>query len=664
MIRLFLTFALSAASLSAANLLWVSAGDGVSLFQEENWIDEESGVTAEAGAVDGNVALDHSLIIRRGSPGGGSGAGGNLLLGSGQLSVSNATLRMSKGSAAGIDLGATNQEFTIQDSQVLTDHLISAKVTMKGRSELTFYGGNPLTDTTIDLQSSDCFVFFLDRLPTQIDGTYLNQFTVDGAAAVLNNNVEIRQFYNGAVLRRKLSSGIAMKAFAEKDFLGQRWNFNTGFKGTAGLGLSSFDSGVYTVSGWGADIWGTSDECHFLYRELTGDGEIVAKVDSVGDTNFSAKGGIMIREDFSGESRNAYIFQRPNKTVLFQSRAELGATTTSSSAQGGTDAVKWLRLTRVGDIFTAYYSLDSATGPWTQIANPKTIAMNATVHFGIAVTSHIGGERTTAKFRNVSMKRGTTTTANREIGIFDATREIDTIWGADDQISSFLLKKGYMAVLATEAGGQGFSKFYAATEADLMVNLSDDLDDKVSFMRVLPWRWISKKGWCGTNNDFPNTIQAHWKYEWEPTGASTLNWEFIPMIRGRSQEKDFRWEEVRVRGGQTHFLGFNEPELESQGNLTVDEAIALWPKAQQLGLRLGSPARTDGGNGTAWLDDFMTKAEAKGYRIDYTCVHNYNRLSAAALKNFLDAEFAKYGRPIWLTEFQRAKGDNPDATDH
>ncbi|MDB4781978.1 hypothetical protein OAG28_02530, partial [Akkermansiaceae bacterium] len=57
--------------------------------------------------------------------------------------------------------------------------------------------------------------------------------------------------YNGAVLRRKLSSGIAMKAFAEKDFLGQRWNFNTGFKGTAGLGLSSFDSGVYTVSGWG-----------------------------------------------------------------------------------------------------------------------------------------------------------------------------------------------------------------------------------------------------------------------------------------------------------------------------------------------------------------------------------------------------------------------------
>ena len=45
----------------------------------------------------------------------------------------------------------------------------------------------------------------------------------------------------------------------------------------------------------------------------------------------------------------------------------------------------WLRLKRLGDVFTAYNSRDGVN--WTAYAN-KTLALPTTVYFGKAVTSH------------------------------------------------------------------------------------------------------------------------------------------------------------------------------------------------------------------------------------------------------------------------------------
>ena len=35
----------------------------------------------------------------------------------------------------------------------------------------------------------------------------------------------------------------------------------------AAAGRTSFDGSVWTVTGSGADIWGTADEFHFAYRQ-------------------------------------------------------------------------------------------------------------------------------------------------------------------------------------------------------------------------------------------------------------------------------------------------------------------------------------------------------------------------------------------------------------
>ena len=55
-------------------------------------------------------------------------------------------------------------------------------------------------------------------------------------------------------------------------------------------------NGTFTVSGSGADIFGTADEFHFVYRQINGDTTITARVASLQNTNVWAKAAVMIRE--------------------------------------------------------------------------------------------------------------------------------------------------------------------------------------------------------------------------------------------------------------------------------------------------------------------------------------------------------------------------------
>ena len=46
-------------------------------------------------------------------------------------------------------------------------------------------------------------------------------------------------------------------------------------------GDAIYANGTYTVCGSGADIWGTADEFQFVYQPVTGDGEIITRVNSI-----------------------------------------------------------------------------------------------------------------------------------------------------------------------------------------------------------------------------------------------------------------------------------------------------------------------------------------------------------------------------------------------
>ncbi len=219
-------------------------------------------------------------------------------------------------------------------------------------------------------------------------------------------------------------------------------------------------------------------------------------------------------------------------------------------------------------------------------------------------------------------------------------------------LSSFRLKRGYMATVSIQASGNGVAQNYVAQDGDLEVPvLPANLDNAIQYIRVFPWRWTSKKGTCDTN---PNDFAASWNYNWNNDGdvqQSTLDVEFVPI-------KQQRWWPAfpTNKPESIHLLGYNEPDnpvedaYESLDNGNVDTAIAVWDGLEWCGLRLGSPAVTDGGK--AWLYDFMNKTVAANRRVDFIAIHNYQcGNSATSLHNWLKDVYDRYGKPIWLTEF-------------
>jgi hypothetical protein len=74
----------------------------------------------------------------------------------------------------------------------------------------------------------------------------------------------------------------------------------------------------------------------------------------------------------------------------------------------------------------------------------------------------------------------------------------ESLGGMKGAISSLLLKRGYTATIASNENGTGISRNYVAQDHDLLIDtLPAGLDDEVSFVRIFPWRWTSKKGVAG-----------------------------------------------------------------------------------------------------------------------------------------------------------------------
>ncbi|MDX3659188.1 sigma-70 family RNA polymerase sigma factor [Streptomyces sp. ID05-26A] len=152
-------------------------------------------------------------------------------------------------------------------------------------------------------------------------------------------------------------------------------------------------------------------------------------------------------------------------------------------------------------------------------------------------------------------------------------------------------------------------------------------------------------------------VRAGWYYNWaaQPDGIPTPpNVEFVPMIWGTKFTDDATLAKAKANGKV--LLGFNEPDFPDQANMTPEQALDLWPKLQATGLRLGSPAVAHSGDKPGgWLDRFMTGAAQRGLRVDFIAVHWYGSdFSDAAvghLRNYLAAVHARYGKPIWLTEY-------------
>ena len=231
----------------------------------------------------------------------------------------------------------------------------------------------------------------------------------------------------------------------------------------------------------------------------------------------------------------------------------------------------------------------------------------------------------------------------------------------EDNIASFKLKQGYMATLAENKNGTGASKVFIAADRDLEVKtLPSALKGKVSFVRVFPWNWTSKKGYGG-NQPSAESLGTQWRYDWAAGGQSTLDMQYVPM---RHNAKWDAYRKINEKENVTAVLGFNEPMQKDQSNMTVEQCLKQWPKLMESGLRIGSLAPTDGGTALNYLYEFMEKADKQGLRVDFVAVHCYhgNRPPKQWVE-WLRKIHVRTGRPIWVTEFNNGapwvKNQNP-----
>jgi phosphatidylserine/phosphatidylglycerophosphate/cardiolipin synthase-like enzyme len=168
---------------------------------------------------------------------------------------------------------------------------------------------------------------------------------------------------------------------------------------TGAAGRAGYAGATFTVTGAGADVWGTADAFHYVYQPLNGDGTIIARVATVQSTAAWVKAGVMIRNRLSANAAHGFMLVSWSKGVAFQRRLADGSTSVSSAGSSST-APRWVKLARVGSVLTAYESADGAV--WTQVGS-DTFAMGAPAYIGLAVSSHVDGVTTTATFDNVSV---------------------------------------------------------------------------------------------------------------------------------------------------------------------------------------------------------------------------------------------------------------------
>ena len=166
----------------------------------------------------------------------------------------------------------------------------------------------------------------------------------------------------------------------------------------ATAGSASYASGVFTVNGGGADIWGGTDQFNYVSQPLTGNASIVARVTSQSDTDAWAKAGVMIKQSTGAGSSYALLAVTPGNGIAFQygfNASTLGGSYSFPNA--------WLKLTRTGNTITAFSSADGTT--WTPVG-ATTISLTDPVTIGLFNCAHNASALNTATFDNVSVTAG------------------------------------------------------------------------------------------------------------------------------------------------------------------------------------------------------------------------------------------------------------------
>jgi regulation of enolase protein 1 (concanavalin A-like superfamily) len=166
--------------------------------------------------------------------------------------------------------------------------------------------------------------------------------------------------------------------------------------GSAQGSITSSDSAI-SINATGDDIENNADSGLFAWRNWSGSGEVIARIDSITPTHPWAKAGIMFRAGTGPDAANAFVAITAGVGAIFQVRGVAAGTSTLVKQDWNSGPGARVKLVRQGTSdFTAYFSNDEGA-TWVLLGS-RSIPMPADIQVGFAVSSHDSNAATTAHF--------------------------------------------------------------------------------------------------------------------------------------------------------------------------------------------------------------------------------------------------------------------------
>jgi len=177
--------------------------------------------------------------------------------------------------------------------------------------------------------------------------------------------------------------------------------------GAAPTGGVSCSGGTWKVQGGGRDIWAANDSCHFEYKAITGDGAIIAKVESVQNTSLDAKAGVMMRTKLDQGSTRAWmaVSGAGNLEQNMPGLAVYGGTNYGNKVLARSLPSYWVKLERMGNIITGSVSPDGTNWAATDVGRINAPVPN-TIYAGLLVCSGANGTLNSSTFGDVQITGG------------------------------------------------------------------------------------------------------------------------------------------------------------------------------------------------------------------------------------------------------------------
>ena len=229
-------------------------------------------------------------------------------------------------------------------------------------------------------------------------------------------------------------------------------------------------------------------------------------------------------------------------------------------------------------------------------------------------------------------------------------------------MTSFTLRRGYMATEASGTGGTGYSRVFVADHADLEVSLPKALYKRVTSVNIKNWQYLSKKGWGNTGGTSGGPqLRATWYWSWSAAYNSTADMEYVPC------RQHLYWPSANDVNSHTSSaaMSINEPEHAEQhessdcdcgGTISEWKCYTITSDFLPSGGRIGSPQPTD----PSFLTNYCQYVDNMQSRCDFTVTHAYWDLASYDETSYANwfcntkckSVWTNTGRPLWLSEME------------